>query len=39
MLLEAKLFAKKQDEASKDTFLLIQFIFQSNLGQKSVIKN
>jgi hypothetical protein len=32
MLLEGKLFVTKQDKASKDTFLLIISIFQSNLG-------
>jgi hypothetical protein len=39
MLLEGKLSVAEQDEASKDTLSLIHLIFQSNLGQKSVIKN
>jgi hypothetical protein len=38
MLLEEKLVVTKQDTASKDTFFLIDLIFQSNIGLKSVIK-
>jgi hypothetical protein len=34
MCLEVKLFVKKQDKASKDTYFLIHLIFQSNLGLK-----
>jgi hypothetical protein len=39
MPLEGKCFITKQDKASKDTFLQIHLIFQSNLSLKSVIKN
>ncbi len=34
MLLEEKLVVTKQDTASKDTFFLIDLIFQSNIGLK-----
>jgi hypothetical protein len=34
MLLEEKLVVTKQDTASKDTFFLINLIFQSNIGLK-----
>jgi hypothetical protein len=34
MLLEGKIFITKQDKASKDTFLLLPLIFQSNLSLK-----
>jgi len=34
ILLEGKLFVTKQDKALKDTFFLIQLIFQSNLKLK-----
>ncbi len=32
MLSEGKFFITKQDKASKDTFFLLHFIFQSNLS-------
>jgi hypothetical protein len=34
MLLGEKLVVTKQDTASKDTFFLINLIFQSNIGLK-----
>jgi hypothetical protein len=34
MLLEGNLFHTKQDKAPKETFFLINLIFQSNLGLK-----
>jgi hypothetical protein len=34
MLLEVNFFVRMQDKASKETFFLIHFIFQSNLGLK-----
>ena len=35
MLLEEKLVVTKQDTASKDTFFLIDLIYQSNIGLKT----
>jgi hypothetical protein len=34
MLLEGNFFITKQDKASKDIFLLLPLIFQSNFGLK-----
>jgi hypothetical protein len=34
MLLKGNFFFTKQDKASKDTFFLLHFIFQSNLSPK-----
>jgi hypothetical protein len=34
MLREEKLFVTGQDNASKDTFFLIHYVFQRNLGLK-----
>jgi hypothetical protein len=34
LLLDVKLFVKKQDKASKDTFFLIDLLFHSNLDLK-----